>query len=145
MSGEDILLGKADQLMRRHRSFVASAKSSSGEPAQEDDLDEDLPLLTEVVTADQGAQVDGALRLRLEQLLAGERAAIRREFERWLDEQLPQVVTSAMDGITDRLLGLITRRARAQLLPRLQAMAAQTDKREMLGEDSGRTDSGQPV
>ena len=143
MNNEDNLLGKADQLMRRHRSFVAS--NPANESGEEQDVDEDLPLLTEVVTAGQGTQIDSAQRLSLDQLLVAERAEMLREFERWLDEQLPQVVTSAMDGITDRLLALITRRARAELLPRLEAIALQTGKREMAGEDGGGKDGGQPV
>jgi len=141
MNSDDLLLGKADQLMQRHRSFGAS------ESAGEQDLDEGLPLLTEVVTDDQGPRVDRALRPRVEQLLALQRAAILREFERWLDEQLPQVVTSAMDGITDRLLDQITRRARAELLPRLEAMAAQigTQAEETVADGDGAKGSGQPV
>ena len=141
MSDDDTLLGKADQLMRRHRSFVATPKS---EPVVEVDPNEDLPVLTEVVVtaADQAAGDDNALRLRLEQLLVEQRAAMLREFERWLDEQLPQVVISAMDGMTDRLVAAITRRARAELLPRLEAIAAATGDKARNG---GGTDGGQPV
>ena len=145
MSDDDILLGKADQLMRRHRSFVASAKSSNGVTEEGEDLDQDLPLLTDVVSADQAAPVGDASRLRLEQLLAQQRAAMLSEFERWLDEQLPQVVTSAMDGITDRLLGLIMRRAKAELLPRLEAVAARTGEhsQQILGEDGAAREGDQ--
>ncbi len=144
MSGDDVLLGKADQLMRRHRSFVASAQREEAEPPAVSEAVDDLPLLTEVVSsaADLARRDEGALSLRLQQLALEQRSALLREFERWLDEQLPQVVVSAMDGITDRLVGQITRRARAELLPRLQAMAAQTDIRP--AEDQG-VDGGGPV
>ena len=144
MSGDDVLLGKADQLMRRHRSFVASAKSVEAEPPAVSEAVDDLPLLTEVVSsaANPTRQDEKALSLRLEQLAVEQRSALLREFERWLDEQLPQVVVSAMDGITDRLVGQITRRARAELLPRLQAMAAEADVRP--AQDRG-IDSGGPV
>lgn len=141
MSSEDVLLNKADQLMRRQRSFVASPRSSAGEPEQEPD---DLPLLTEVVSGAvvQATQGEGALRLRLAQLLLEKRAAMVSEFERWLDEQLPLAVTSVMDGFTDRLVALITRRARTELLPRLAAIAA--DAGERAAGDAGE-DGGQPV
>ena len=141
MSNEDVLLGKADQLMRRHRSFVAAPK---GEAAAESEPNDDLPVLTEVVVsaADQSAQDDQALRLRLEQLLVDQRAAMLREFERWLDEQLPQVVISAMDGMTDRLVTAITRRARAELLPRLEAIAAATGEK---AAEADRKDGELPV
>ena len=139
MSDDDSLLGKADQLMRRHRSFVATPKSADSEAA--DSADDDLPVLTEVVVtaSDQAAADDNALRLRLEQLLVEQRAAMLSEFERWLDEQLPQVVISAMDGMTDRLVSAISRRARAELLPRLEAIAAATGEqaRALDGKEGG--------
>ena len=122
---DDSLLGKADQLMRRHRSFVASPKPEDIEiqdVKETEDSNEDLPVLTEVVAT--AADPESALQLRLAQLLAEQRAAMLREFERWLDEQLAQVVVNAMDGITDRLIALITKRAHAELLPRLEAIAA---------------------
>ena len=142
MSSDDALLGKADQLMRRHRSFVATAKSEAGDAAAADS-NEDLPILTEVVasTVEQKPDED-ALRLRLDQLLLAQRSAMLGEFERWLDEQLPQVVISAMDGLTDRLVTSITRRARAELLPRLEAIAARTSESVGNGE---RKDGEQPV
>ncbi len=141
MSGDDVLLGKADQLMRRQRSFVASPKSPA--VLATDDQD-DLPLLTEVVSDPMlpTAQDEGALRLRLEQSLAERRAAMMGEFERWLDEQLPQAVASAMDGITDRLVALIIRRARAELLPRLVAIAAEAEATTPTRAEEG---GGQPV
>lgn len=141
MSADDVLIGKADQLMRRQRSFVASPKNPASESGDEAD---DLPLLTEVVASPTVAAAnDGsALRLRLEQSLTDVRTAMMGEFERWLDEQLPQAVSSAMDGITDRLVALIIRRARSELLPRLVAIASEAQKPAAGGAGEA---GGQPV
>ena len=130
MSGDDPLLDQADALMRRHRVFVAGAQAEAAGAKPAPGLDngsdagsDDLPLLTEVVgtcrpvAADQEAAADG----RLSQLLAEHRAALALELENWLDEQLPQLVIRAMDGITDHLVALITNRAREELLPLLDA------------------------
>ena len=120
----DDLLGKADRLMRRHRSFVVSASPAPAPAAA--DVNDDLPVLTEVVVTagDQARRDENALQMRLAEHLARERALMVAEFERWLDEQLPQVVISAMDGVAEKLLALVAKRAQAELLPRLRALAA---------------------
>lgn len=137
MSSDDSLLEQAGALMRRHRVFVAGAQAAAAEAEPAPDLDngadagwDDLPLLTEVVgtgppvAADQEAASD----VRPGQLLAERRAALALELENWLDQQLPQLVIRAMDGITDNLVTLITSRAREELLPHLDAILRTTDE-----------------
>lgn len=104
------VLGKADALMRRHRVFVAGSTppEPEGAPSNPDD---DLPVLTEVVTdIVSPAAVHDARR-----------EAIREELKRWLDEELPQAVLKVTDGLADQLVGSLTRDAEAQLLPRILA------------------------
>ncbi|HUY03759.1 MAG TPA: hypothetical protein VMV33_10765 [Rhodocyclaceae bacterium] len=120
MSDDDSLLDQADALMRRHRVYVAGAASTAPEPALVDESD-DLPLLTDIVAAEPPTETAGA-DIDLERRLAEHHAALVLELETWLDEQLPQLVIRAMDGITDHLVTQITRRAQEQLLPRLDVM-----------------------
>ena len=133
MSNDDPLLDQADTLMRRHRVFVAGAQAEdelAPGPKQGGDFgnngdQDDLPLLTEEVDAEPvppAEVLETLARAQDHQLLAERQAALASEMETWLDEQLPQVVISAMDDITDRLVALITQRAREELLPRLDAM-----------------------
>ncbi len=140
----DKLLEQADALMRR-RVFVAGANAEPGAPDQSaqviepiETASEDVPVLTDVVVAqDIQPHAEDTLRMKLEtivapqpetstnahinQLLAERQAVLAREIETWLDEQLPQLVIRAMDGITDHLVALLANRARDDLLPRLEA------------------------
>ena len=127
MSEEDSLLDQADALMRRQRLFVAGTQAeaarslvSDGETGQDD-----LPLLTEVVGAvpNPAAHRD----LRGARLIDEHRAALALQLDKWLDEQLPQLVILAMDGITDQLIALISNRVREELMPRLDAILKPVD------------------
>ena len=144
----DNLLDQADALMRR-RVFVAGANSGPVAPddpehameSSETDADstlENVPILTDVVVA-HDIQSDAKLTDDLkpetfstsraesnssrhfDRLLSERQAVLTREIETWLDEQLPQMVIRAMDGITDHLVALLANRARDDLLPRLEA------------------------
>lgn len=125
MNGEDSLLDQADALMRRQGMFVADTRSATeGARGLDNGGDlglDDLPLLTEVVgtgptlAADQQAAKD----VSVDRLQGERRAALALALDKWLDEQLPQLVILAMDGITDHLVALITHRARAELMPLL--------------------------
>ncbi len=126
MSKDDPLLDQADALMRRHRVYLAGAEATPD--AVEANL-EDLPLLTEEVSPEPPAAEAGELSHdRHNRLLTEQRAALAREMETWLDEQLPQLVILAMDGITDHLVSLITNRAREELLMRLDAVLQSAEK-----------------
>lgn len=128
MSGD--LLDKADALMRR-RSFVAGSGSANAGPEPsaaplDDSAVEDLPVLTDIVDDEPAVieagtpsqlDIERAVRQRVEQLLMERQVLLAREIERWLDEQMPQLVIRAMDGITDHLVALLANRAKDELLP----------------------------
>lgn len=140
------ILDQADALMRR-RNFVAGAKPTHAETAAntlavDETAIEDVPVLTDVVDDDVTArhtmapgdeadnaelaagaalEAEQALRGHLNQLLLDRQSLLAQEIEAWLDEQMPQLVIRAMDGITDHLVSLLANRARDELLPRLEA------------------------
>ncbi|MDD5177229.1 MAG: hypothetical protein PHQ05_12495 [Sterolibacterium sp.] len=138
----DNLLDQADALMRR-RTFVAGAKIESVEPVETsehaaDAAGDEVPILTDVVNVNDAPppagdipmaametvasrQSEEAVRERLGQLLFERHAELSQEVEKWLDEQMPQLVIRAMDGITDHLVALLANRVRDELLPRLDA------------------------
>lgn len=134
MSEDDPLLRKADQLMHRHRVFVAGSPQPPVEPPPAKAVaTDDVPLLTEVVDAavppaptfspaPSEADIEALLRERLAALLPAQREALRRELASWLDEQLPQLVMRVFDGVTDQLVAQVATQARVALLPRLQAV-----------------------
>jgi len=149
------VLDQADALMRR-RSFVAGVDPGSGEADGNSDVadqstSEDVPVLTDVVGDDAVAQhspppvgdtggalspagsaleLEQALRARLNQLLMDRQTVLAQEIEAWLDEQMPQLVIRAMDGITDHLVSLLANRAKDELLPRLEAALKPLDAPE---------------
>lgn len=105
--------------------------------------DEDFPVLTEVVegseaaprssetaphSADLAAQIEATVRERLDHLLKEHQTQLSQEIESWLDEQMPQLVIRAMDGITDHLVTLLAGRVRDELLPRLEKASLPGDK-----------------
>ena len=118
----DLLL-KADALMRRTRSYVASPSSSPVLPdadvaAQLADVyspDDDVPVLTEKVTADEAALATAPPHMQ--QHLD----ALRDELARWLEQELPHAVLKVTDGLADQLMGELTHQAEKNLLPRLIA------------------------
>lgn len=151
----DKLLDQADALMRR-RVFVAG--SSNGAAVADDSVQfeesiapatdsalEDVPVLTDVVVAqDFQPHADDALNLKPEEIMARQweanaslhfkqllmerQSVLAREIETWLDEQMPQLVIRAMDGITDHLVALLANRARDDLLPRLETALQAPDE-----------------
>ena len=155
MSDDDTLLDQADALMHRHRVFVAGASTAEESPestAERADEEDELPLLTDIVAAAAPGQAIAAAgdETGIERRLSECRDALVLELEKWLDEQLPQLVMRAMDGITDHLVGQITLRARNELLPRLTAVlqaaedgvaqwpkATSSVAEEALGDDGG--------
>lgn len=108
----DSLLLKADALIRRSRTYVAGTPAASA-PAHP--ADDDLPVLTEIVTAQEAALATAPPHLQ--QHLD----ALREELSRWLDQELPHAVLKVTDGLADQLMGELTHQAETKLLPRLIA------------------------
>lgn len=108
---EDVLR-KADALIRRTRVFVAG---SSQEAAQNSSAEDDLPVLTDVVTEHDAALATAPPHMQKHL------DALREELSRWLDQELPQAVLKVTDGLADQLMGELTHQAEKNLLPRLIA------------------------
>ena len=106
------LLQKADALIRRTRVFVAR---SSPQATERPSRDEDLPILTDIVTEDEAALATAPPHMQ--QHLD----ALREELSRWLDQELPEAVLKVTDGLADQLMGELTHQAEKKLLPRLIA------------------------
>lgn len=107
------LLRKADALITRaNRKFVAG---SSVQVAPAPIPDDDLPILTDIVTEHQAALATAPPHMQ--QHLA----ALREELSRWLDQELPHAVLKVTDGLADQLMGELTHQAEKKLLPRLVA------------------------
>lgn len=139
----DDVLEQADQLMRRHRSFVAEGAGSPPPPApQAPAEDEDIPLLTEVVSLEKQALGAAPAETALPAVAPAapteaapvDTSALASELEAWLDLELPGHVMHAMDGITDQVILQVALRARSELLPRLLAAL---EKREDAGNPAG--------
>lgn len=124
MADGDELLQKADALMRR-RTFVAGAVAE--EPAAAPAAPDDVPVLTDVVEPDAGLQPEAADAPP--EKIASLRNSLAFELETWLDEELPQHVMRVLDGLTDQLIIQLSLKARADLLPRLQAILEAAESR----------------
>ena len=108
----DDVLRKADALIRRTRVFVAGASSETAQIPQPED---DLPILTDIVTEHDAALATAPPHMQ--QHLD----ALREELSRWLDQELPQAVLKVTDGLADQLVAELTHQAEKNLLPRLIA------------------------
>lgn len=121
-STTDLLL-KADALMRRTRSYVAtpptppeSAAATVSEPAEAyAPGDDDVPVLTEKLTDSEAALATAPPHMQ--QHLD----ALREELALWLEQELPHAVLKVTDGLADQLMGELTHQAEKNLLPRLIA------------------------
>ncbi|MDK9724759.1 MAG: hypothetical protein OEL88_07695 [Sterolibacteriaceae bacterium MAG5] len=126
MADGDELLQKADALMRR-RTFIAGAQEAPEEPAAAPTAADDVPVLTEVVEPDADLQPEAADAPP--EKIASLRNSLAFELETWLDEELPQHVMRVLDGLTDQLIIQLSLKARADLLPRLQAILEAAENR----------------
>jgi len=106
------LLRKADALIRRSRIFVAGSSAPAASPTPPG---EDLPTLTEIVSAEEAALATAPPHMQ--QHLD----ALREELSLWLIQELPQAVLKVTDGLADQLMGELTHQAERNLLPRLVA------------------------
>ncbi len=116
------LLRKADALIRRSRVFVAGSSAPTASPTPPDD---DLPTLTDIVSAEEAALATAPPHMQRHL------DALREELSLWLIQELPQAVLKVTDGLADQLMGELTDQAEKNLLPRLVARldgtAAQSD------------------
>lgn len=106
------LLQKADALIRRTRTYVAGSPPA---PSPMPVADDDLPVLTEIVTEREAALATAPPHMQ-EHL-----DALREELSRWLEQELPHAVLKVTDGLADQLMGELTHQAEKNLLPRLIA------------------------
>lgn len=114
------VIGQADALMRRYRSFVARPPSDEDVAANDTAADGDIPVLTEIVVAGEVAPGDiGALLDALQ-------ADLDAELSAWLIDVLPAAVANA----SQQILAELDAKARNTLLPRLQEIIAAHRPRE---------------
>lgn len=106
------ILRQADALIRRNRSYVAGSTPATAHVPPTDD---DLPILTDIVTAHEAALATAPPHMQ--QHLD----ALREELSRWLEQELPHAVLKVTDGLADQLMGELTHQAEKKLLPRLIA------------------------
>lgn len=119
--GANRLIHKADALIRRHRTFVASPADESPEQAPPTPTlasEDDIPVLTEVVDATIAHQRSAAGIV--DSALTDQQQAIRAAIEHWVDEALPDAILHVLDGFTDRLVAAVSERARRELLASLE-------------------------
>lgn len=120
------LLRKADALIKRTRVYVAGSSAPAAEATPPED---DLPVLTDIVTDHEAALATAPPHMQ--QHLD----ALREELSRWLDQELPHAVLKVTDGLADQLMGELTDQAEKNLLPRLIARldgtAAQSEDRKI--------------
>lgn len=116
MADERDVIGQADALMRRHRSFVARQADDRTDglidaPAP----DVDVPVLTEIVAADTLPPHD------LQAVLDALGDELDAELSSWLIEVLPAAVANA----SQQILAELDAKARNTLLPRLREIVEQ--------------------
>ncbi len=125
----DYLLKKADELLKRRH--TASRTTSAPYRAETDD--DDLPVLTDIV--DEGSLAGAAApqtiveqsdpgRELLAEALIGLDTEINREIESWLAKELPELIATELEQLTQQLKLKLAAQARATLLPTLSARIA---------------------
>lgn len=118
----DLLLSKADALLRRHQ--------APDQPGPTDAPD-DIPLLTDVVedlAFDPGSEpVPAAAEgngVALAELLVDLDTELAREIEFWFSNELPQLVASELDRFSENLRKEALAHMRATLIPSLSERIA---------------------
>jgi len=126
LEAADLLLDKADALIRRHR-------------GGDDPGFDDLPVLTDVVelpattvapesptpvaavTDNPAAAVEALLAERMVEL----DASIQRSVEEWLADELPQIISREFDTMTERIRIQTLAHMRATLMPEISGCISQ--------------------
>lgn len=122
LEAADALLDQADALLQRHRGS-ASLMTALGDDLAADDL----PLLTDVVhdVAEEvpatglPLQPSAAQEVALAERLVVLDGLIAREVEAWLANELPQLLSSELDRLAERLRSQALAQMRVTLLPAL--------------------------
>lgn len=125
MNGEpEDVLGKADALMRRHRSFVAGA------PKPPADSDEDVPVLTDEVDLDGPAAPDALdAQQRIAEILNRLEPEIASLVQQWLATELPHLVAKELGALAPRLIQATHQSLEQALLPELSRLIRESDDR----------------
>ena len=118
----DIVSKAAEFINRRRQQLGGSDMTTDAASSNANDADNDIPILTDVFDgiSSSGLPTSKNPGAALTTSLITSREDIARELAAWLDENLPHVVLTALDGITDQLITDIQENAFAHLLPRLQ-------------------------
>ncbi|WP_018990455.1 hypothetical protein [Aromatoleum toluclasticum] len=126
LKAADLLLGKADALLKRHRSPEPQP------PAPEEEIsleDEDIPVLTEVVAQEdlpaglaspRPPQAKRSASELAEQLISLD-TEVSRAVEAWFHAELPQIVARELDRLGASIREKALAHLRASLLPELSA------------------------
>lgn len=124
MSAQDVL-GQADALMRRHRSFVArpAGETPAAQPEQAPPADAGIPVLTDIVAEETYSSRS------VSAILDALRDEIDSATTAWLADALPAAVANA----GQQILAELDLQAHHALLPRLQAII--TRHRDKAGQD----------
>lgn len=98
MTERSDVVDRANSLMRRRRSFVASItdKPDTTGPAATADEDDDLPVLTDIVAGEASAPSSRADRYDEEALLSIIATDLVRTLERQLATELPTLIEAAL-------------------------------------------------
>ena len=116
MSEPDDVLGKADALMRRHRSFVAG-----GKPVAADE--DDIPVLTDEVELDEAeAAAAAAVEQRLQEIVNRLEPEIARRVQEWLAAELPHIVARELGALGPRLIQSAHQSLEQALMPELSRL-----------------------
>jgi hypothetical protein len=117
------LLQQADALMRRHRRVFVAGAEAAPKPAAATENDSDVPVLTEVVEAEQligtvSRAAEEEIKARIHAAVGANDAELARALERWIATQLPDALSQALDSVAEQLKLELAARLRAELLTR---------------------------
>lgn len=117
------LLQQADALMRRHRRVFVAGAEAAPKTAVGPENDSDVPVLTEVVEAEQligtvSRAAEDEIKARIHAAVGANDAELARALERWIATQLPDALSQALDSVAEQLKLELAARLRAELLTR---------------------------